>query len=237
MAPSKKPAAKRPAAKKCAKAPAAKKKPAAKCAKAPAAKKPAAKKIQPWVKGCDCLVCTRQMMFLDACEGDYDQPESDELFPNESNKWDKMEAPPSGALALHPGCEIAIEIGDYKTLSYVNTLMGLTELVVPARPDGYATPRDLYEAVHAAMHGPIPTHAVETFGRVRQHRLFKEAAEDFLSIFTHSCYWDKDTNDVWTQEEIRDKPISSFYMDMGMDGLRVKQCNKSRATVETWYCS
>ena len=226
MAPSKKPAAKRPSAKKC--------------AKAPKKKKPAAKKIQPWVKGCDCLVCTREMMFLEAwCgEGDFDWPQDGEpLFPNERNKWDKMEAPPSGALALHAGCEIAIEIGDYKTLSYVNTLMGLTELVIPARPDGYATPRDLYEAVHAAMHGPIPTHAVETFGRVRKHRLFKEAAEDFLSIFTHSCYWDKDTNDVWTQEEIRDKPISSFYMDMGMDGLRVKQCNKNRATVETWYCS
>ena len=234
MAPSKKPAAKRPSAKKCAKAP--KKKPAAAAKK----KKPAAKKIQPWVKGCDCLVCTREMMFLEAwCgEGDFDWPQDGEpLFPNERNKWDKMEAPPSGALALHAGCEIAIEIGDYKTLSYVNTLMGLTELVIPARPDGYATPRDLYEAVHAAMRGPIPTHAVETFGRVRKHRLFKEAAEDFLSIFTHSCYWDKDTNDVWTQEEIRDKPISSFYMDMGMDGLRVKQCNKNRATVETWYCS
>ena len=236
MAPSKKPAAKRPAAKKsAAKRPAAKK-----SAKAPAAttkkKKPAAKKIQPWVKGCDCLVCTRQMDFLE-CEEDYDQPESDELFPNEHNSWDKMEAPPSGALALHAGCEIVIEIGDYKTLSYVNTLMGLTELVIPARPDGYATPRDLYEAVHAAMRGPIPTHAVETFGRVRKHRLFKEAAESFLSIFTESCYWDKDTNDVWTQEEIRDKPISSFYMDMCMDGLRVTQCDENRVTVETWYGS
>jgi hypothetical protein len=174
-------------------------------------------------------------MFLE-CEEDYDQPESDELFPNERNKWDKMEAPPSGALALHAGCEIAIEIGDYKTLSYVNTLMGLTELVIPARPDGYPTPRDLYEAVNAAMHGPIPTHAVETFGRVRQHRLFKEAAEDFLSIFRDADGL-PDTDPLWTQEEIRDKPISSFYMDMCMDGLRVARCDENRVTVETWYGS
>lgn len=225
MAPSKKPAAKRPAAKKC--------------VKAPAKKKPAKKKIQPWVKGCDCLVCTYQIGFLEACldEDDLDGWESDESWPHNRNTWQSMEAPPSGALALHAGCEIVIEIGDYKTLSYVNTLMGLTELVIPARPDGYATPRDLYEAVHAAMRGPIPTHAVETFGRVRKHRLFKEAAESFLSIFTESCYWDKDTNDVWTQEEIRDKPISSFYMDMCMDGLRVTQCDENRVTVETWYGS
>ena len=40
-------------------------------------------------------------------------------------------------------------------------MMGVTELVIPPKPDGYATRRELFEAVDAALDAPLSEHGVE----------------------------------------------------------------------------
>ena len=63
---------------------------------------------------------------------------------------------------VHADCAIVIQLGDYKMMSYLNSMMGLTELVIPAKPDGYASRRELSEAVEAALDAPLSASSVDT---------------------------------------------------------------------------
>ena len=64
-------------------------------------------------------------------------------------------------VSLHAA--IVIELGDYKGMGYLRAMKGVTEIVVPPPPGGYATRREIYEAVDAALDAPLSEHGVEGY--------------------------------------------------------------------------
>ena len=62
-------------------------------------------------------------------------------------------------VSLHAA--IVIELGDYKGMGYLTAMYGISELVIPPKPDGYATRREIFEAVDAALDAPLSEHGVE----------------------------------------------------------------------------
>jgi hypothetical protein len=46
-------------------------------------------------------------------------------------------------------------------MGYLTAMYGISELVIPPKPDGYATRREIFEAVDAALDAPLSEHGVE----------------------------------------------------------------------------
>ena len=82
---------------------------------------------------------------------------------------------------------IVIELGDYKGMGYLRAMKGVTEIVVPPPPGGYATRREIYEAVDAALDAPLSEHGVEGYN---------------LSV--RDCYVDQDCDGMWVTEVTED---------------------------------
>jgi hypothetical protein len=148
-----------------------------------------------------------------------------------------------GAAPPLEGCEIVIEIGDYKQLDGLNLMFGLKELIIPART--YATPKELEDAAFAAYDAPIPTYAADNYERVRAHPICKEAAEDFLLCYAGGmpAYPQfgmprrEPTEPLWTMDEIREKSVRDFFMDQGLDDFYVTGGTKKRLVLKPIYCS
>ena len=82
---------------------------------------------------------------------------------------------------------IVIELGDYKGMGYLRAMKGVTEIVVPPPPGGYATRREIYEAVDAALDAPLSEHGVEGYN---------------LSV--RDCYVDQDCDGMYVTEVTED---------------------------------
>ena len=88
-------------------------------------------------------------------------------------------------VSLHAA--IVIELGDYKGMGYLRAMKGVTEIVVPPPPGGYATRREIYEAVDTALDAPLSEHGVEGYN---------------LSV--RDCYVDQDCDGMWVTEVTED---------------------------------
>ena len=84
-------------------------------------------------------------------------------------------------VSLHAA--IVIELGDYKGMGYLRAMKGVTEIVVPPPPGGYATRREIYEAVDAALDAPLSEHGVEG-----------------LNLSVRDCYVDQDCDGMYVTE-------------------------------------
>ena len=88
-------------------------------------------------------------------------------------------------VSLHAA--IVIELGDYKGMGYLTAMYGISELVIPPKPDGYATRREIYEAVDAALDAPLSEHGVEG-----------------LNLSVRDCYVDQDCDGMYVTEVTED---------------------------------
>ena len=153
----------------------------------PAAKKPAAR--EPAARAPAAKPAPKQGAKLKTHKGKNDKgpsPESKFVIPLEKFSKRKVQAPPKKAKkkAPTPPClevddclldedrfdepvslhaAIVIELGDYKGMGYLRAMKGITEIVVPPPPGGYATRREIYEAVDAALDAPLSEHGVEGY--------------------------------------------------------------------------
>jgi len=174
-------------------------------AKKPAARKPAAR--APAAKPAPKLKDRKKKM------GKKDKgpsPESECLIPLEKFSKRKVQVPPKKAkkkattppslevddclldedrfdepVSLHAA--IVIELGDYKGMGYLRAMKGVTEIVVPPPPGGYATRREIYEAVDAALDAPLSEHGVEG-----------------LSMSVRDCYVDQACDGMYVTEVTED---------------------------------
>ena len=152
-----------------------------------AAKKPAARK--PATRAPAAKPAPKQSAGLKTHKGKQNKgpsPESECLIPLEMFSKRKVQVPPKKAkkkaptppslevddclldedrfdepVSLHAA--IVIELGDYKGMGYLRAMKGVTEIVVPPPPGGYATRREIYEAVDAALDAPLSEHGVEGY--------------------------------------------------------------------------
>ena len=140
-------------------------------------------------------------------------------------------------VSLHADCAIVIQLGDYKMMSYLNSMMGLTELVIPPKPEGYASRRELREAVEAALDAPLPAHAVEMFKLVRER--FPRETDAWLSIYSGGMPWfgRPATEPLKTMDEIARMGVRDFYMDQCCDGVVVTEVTEDTVTAACQYCS
>ncbi len=153
----------------------------------PAAKKPAAR--EPAARAPAAKPAPKQGAKLKTHKGKNDKgpsPEAECLIPLEKFSKRKVQVPPKKAkkkattppslevddclldedrfdepVSLHAA--IVIELGDYKGMGYLRAMKGVTEIVVPPPPGGYATRREIYEAVDAALDAPLSEHGVEGY--------------------------------------------------------------------------
>ena len=95
--------------------------------------------------------------------------------------------------AEHDDGMIVIELGDYKGMGYLRAMKGVTEIVVPPPPGGYATRREIYEAVDAALDAPLSEHGVEGYN---------------LSV--RDCYVDQDCDGMYVTE-VTDDAVTAVY--------------------------
>ena len=140
-------------------------------------------------------------------------------------------------VSLHADCAIVIQLGDYKMMSYLNSMMGLTELVIPPKPEGYASRRELREAVEAALDAPLPAHAVEMFKLVRER--FPRETDAWLSIYSGGMPWfgRPATEPLKTMDEIARMGVRDFYMDQCCDGVIVTEVTEDTVTAVCDYGS
>ena len=82
-------------------------------------------------------------------------------------------------VSLHAA--IVIELGDYKGMGYLRAMKGVTEIVVPPPPGGYATRREIYEAVDAALDAPLSEHGVEGYN-LSVRDCYVDQCLDFLVV-------------------------------------------------------
>ena len=138
---------------------------------------------------------------------------------------------------VHVDCAIVIQLGDYKMMSYLNSMMGLTELVIPPKPEGYASRRELREAVEAALDAPLPAHAVEMFKLVRER--FPRETDAWLSIYSGGMPWfgRPATEPLKTMDEIARMGVRDFYMDQCCDGVVVTEVTEDTVTAVCDYGS
>jgi hypothetical protein len=162
---------------------------------------------------------------------------------------------------LHGGCELVIELGDYKAMSWLKVFFDLDEIVVPPKAGGYKTRKALYDAIRRALTGPLPRENVDKFANCRAN--CPEETENFLSIYAGGAPWMglPATEPLWTTAEIRRMGVTDFYMDQACDGrapaslflsrrrsktraaragIYVKEgteVTKDRVTFECAYCS
>ena len=176
-----------------------------------AAKKPAARK--PATRAPAAKPAPKQSAGLKTHKGKQNKgpsPESECLIPLEMFSKRKVQVPPKKAkkkaptppslevddclldedrfdepVSLHAA--IVIELGDYKGMGYLRAMKGVTEIVVPPPPGGYATRREIYEAVDAALDAPLSEHGVEGYN---------------LSV--RDCYVDQDCDGMWVTEVTED---------------------------------
>ena len=134
-------------------------------------------------------------------------------------------------------CAIVIQLGDYKMMSYLNSMMGLTELVIPPKPDGYASRRELSEAVEQALDAPLPALAVEMFKLVRER--FPRETDAWLSIYSGGMPWfgRPATEPLKTMDEIARMGVRDFYMDQCCDGVIVTEVTEDTVTAVCDYGS
>ena len=211
--PAKKPAARTPAARKPAARKPAARTPAAKPAPKQGAKKPSAratKKAPTPPSGPSLEV--GDCLYSPFDEERYDEP-------------------------VHVDCAIVIQLGDYTMMSYLNSMMGLTELVIPPKADGYASRRELSEAVDAALDAPLPAHAVEMFKLVRER--FPRETDAWLSIYSGGMPWfgRPATEPLKTMDEIARMGVRDFYMDQCCDGVIVTEVTEDTVTALCDYGS
>ena len=88
-------------------------------------------------------------------------------------------------VSLHAA--IVIELGDYKGMGYLTAMYGISELVIPPKPDGYATRREIFEAVDAALDAPLSEHGVEG-----------------LNLSVRDCYVDQACDGMYVTEVTED---------------------------------
>ena len=138
---------------------------------------------------------------------------------------------------MHADCAIVIQLGGYKMMSYLNSMMGLTELVIPPKPDGYASRRELSEAVEAALDAPLPAHAVEMFKLVRER--FPRETDAWLSIYSGGMPWfgRPATEPLKTMDEIARMGVRDFYVDQCCDAVVVTEVTEDTVTAVCDYCS
>ena len=138
---------------------------------------------------------------------------------------------------VHADCAIVIQLGGYKMMSYLNSMMGLTELVIPPKPDGYASRRELSEAVEAALDAPLPAHAVEMFKLVRE-RIPRET-DAWLSIYSGGMPWIDmpATEPLKTMDEIARMSVRDFYVDQCCDAVVVTEVTEDTVTALCDYGS
>ena len=138
---------------------------------------------------------------------------------------------------VHVDCAIVIQLGDYKMMSYLNSMMGLTELVIPPKPDGYASRRELSEAVDAALDAPLPAHAVEMFKLVRER--FPRETDAWLSIYSGGMPWIDmpATEPLKTMDEIARMSVRDFYVDQCCDAVVVTEVTEDTVTALCDYGS
>ena len=173
----------------------------------PAAKKPAAR--EPAARAPAAKPAPKQGAKLKTHKGKQDKgpsPEAKCLIPLEKFSKRKVQVPPKKAkekattppslevddclldedrfdepVSLHAA--IVIELGDYKGMGYLRAMKGVTEIVVPPPPGGYATRREIYEAVDAALDAPLSEHGVEG-----------------LNLSVRDCYVDQDCDGMYVTE-------------------------------------
>ena len=140
-------------------------------------------------------------------------------------------------MSLHADCAIVIQLGGYKMMSYLNSMMGLTELVIPAKPDGYASRRELSEAVEQALDAPLPAHAVEMFKLVRER--FPRETDAWLSIYSGGMPWIDmpATEPLKTMDEIARMSVRDFYVDQCCDAVVVTEVTEDTVTALCDYGS
>ena len=138
---------------------------------------------------------------------------------------------------VHVDCAIVIQLGDYKMMSYLNSMMGLTELVIPPKPDGYASRRELSEAVEQALDAPLPALAVEMFKLVRER--FPRETDAWLSIYSGGMPWIDmpATEPLKTMDEIARMSVRDFYVDQCCDAVVVTEVTEDTVTVLCDYGS
>ena len=177
----------------------------------PAAKKPAARK--PAARAPAAKPAPKQSAGLKTHKGKKDKgpsPEAECLIPLEKFSKRKVQAPPKKTKKKAPTppslevddclldedrfdepvslrAAIVIELGDYKGMGYLTAMHGISELVIPPKPDGYATRREIFEAVDAALDAPLSEHGVEG-----------------LSLSVRDCYVDQDCDGMWVTEVTED---------------------------------
>ena len=138
---------------------------------------------------------------------------------------------------VHVDCAIVIQLGDYKMMSYLNSMMGLTELVIPPKPDGYASRRELSEAVEQALDAPLPALAVEMFKLVRER--FPRETDAWLSIYSGGMPWIDmpATGPLKTMDEIARMSVRDFYVDQCCDAVVVTEVTEDTVTALCDYGS
>ena len=211
--PAKKPAARTPAARKPAARKPAARTPAAKPAPKQGAKKPSARAT----KKAPTPPSGPSLEVGDCLYSPFDEERFDE--------------------PVHVDCAIVIQLGDYKMMSYLNSMMGLTELVIPPKADGYASRRELSEAVEQALDAPLPALAVEMFKLVRER--FPRETDAWLSIYSGGMPWIDmpATEPLKTMDEIARMGVRDFYMDQCCDGVIVTEVTEDTVTALCDYGS
>ena len=116
-------------------------------------------------------------------------------------------------------------------------MMGLTELVIPPKADGYASRRELSEAVDAALDAPLPAHAVEMFKLVRER--FPRETDAWLSIYSGGMPWIDmpATEPLKTMDEIARMSVRDFYVDQCCDAVVVTEVTEDTVTALCDYGS
>ena len=97
-------------------------------------------------------------------------------------------------MRLLASSRVSLGANDYSTSAYRAETHGCShgegarhELVIPPKPDGYATRREIFEAVDAALDAPLSEHGVEG-----------------LSLSVRDCYVDQDCDGMWVTEVTED---------------------------------
>ena len=211
--PAKKPAARTPAARKPAARKPAARTPAAKPAPKQGAKKPSARAT----KKAPTPPSGPSLEVGDCLYSPFDEERFDE--------------------PVHVDCAIVIQLGDYKMMSYLNSMMGLTELVIPPKPDGYESRRELSEAVEQALDAPLPALAVEMFKLVRER--FPRETDAWLSIYSGGMPWIDmpATEPLKTMDEIARMSVRDFYVDQCCDAVVVTEVTEDTVTALCDYGS
>ena len=175
----------------------------------PAAKKPAARKPAARAPAAKPAPKLKDRIKKMGKKDKGPSPESKFVIPLEKFSKRKVQAPPKKAkkaptppslevddclldedrfdepVSLHAA--IVIELGDYKGMGYLTAMHGISELVIPPKPDGYATRREIFEAVDAALDAPLSEHGVEG-----------------LNLSVRDCYVDQACDGMYVTEVTED---------------------------------